>query len=651
MKTIRAERSSVGVVESISQPTLINRNITPRTARPSPAAPAAQTPMPITRRAMQQQIRFCTSSDGIRLAYATVGEGPALVKAANWLSHLEFDWTSPVWRHWLMDLSQDHTLVRYDERGCGLSDRNVNDFSLDAWVLDLETVVDALGLDRFPLFGMSRGSPIAIAYTARHPERVSHLILYGGFVHGRLRRNVSPKQKEEAEVMHQLIRIGWGQENPAFRQVFTSMFLPEGTPEQLHAFNELQRASTSPEIAARIVGASHQIDVTDLAAKLDVPTLVLHANGDLRVPFEEGRLAAALIPNAQFVALDSRNHILLESEPAWQRFIDEVRRFLRTESGTGTSPSSRIAAPSGIRSSPTTTAAHPARRSAEQRVRFCVAPDGVRIAYAVLGEGPLLIKAGNSLTHMEYDRHSPVWRHWWDALARQHTLVRYDERGGGLSDWNVSNLSMDTWVSDLETVADEFGSERFALLGVSQGASVSIAYAVRHPERISHLILYGGYARGRFHLDPAPERIEEANTLIDLIRVGWGQDNPAFRKVFATLFMPEGTPEQIDWYTELARVTATPENAAMMETAFFNIDVTHLAPHVKVPTLILHARNDAMCPFEEGRLMAALIPGARFIPLESNNHILLETEPAWQQFLTEVHAFLQTASTPSDSAV
>jgi pimeloyl-ACP methyl ester carboxylesterase/DNA-binding SARP family transcriptional activator len=318
-----------GVVESVNQPTLINQIFVPRTARPSPAA---QTPTPITRRARQQQIRFCTSSDGIRLAYATVGKGPALVKAANWLSHLEFDWTSPVWRHWLMGLSQDHTLVRYDERGCGLSDRNVNEFSLDAWVLDLETVVNALGLDRFPLFGMSRGGPIAIAYTARHPERVSHLILYGGFVHGRLRRNLSPEQKEEAEVMHQLIRIGWGRENPAFRQVFTSMFLPEGTPEQLHAFNELQRASTSPEIAARIVIASNYIDVTDLAAKLDVPTLVLHANGDLRIPFEEGRLMAALIPGARFIPLESNNHILLETEPAWQQFLTEVHTFLQTVS-------------------------------------------------------------------------------------------------------------------------------------------------------------------------------------------------------------------------------------------------------------------------------------------------------------------------------
>jgi DNA-binding SARP family transcriptional activator/pimeloyl-ACP methyl ester carboxylesterase len=279
-----------------------------------------------------QTIRFCNTPDGVRLAYATVGQGPVLVKAANWLSHLEYDWNSPVWRHWLRGLAEQNTLVRYDERGCGLSDWNVNEFTLDAWVMDLETVVDALDLQRFPLLGISQGAAIAVEYAVRHPQKVSCLILYGGYLRGRLHRDLTPKQLEEMELMIQLIKIGWGQEHAAFRQVFSSLFLPEGTPQQLQAFNELQRITSSPEIAARIVSGFQAIDVREQARKITQPTLVLHARDDLRVPFEEGRLMAAMIPDAQLIPLESRNHILLE-EPAWKRFLEEVNAFLRENAG------------------------------------------------------------------------------------------------------------------------------------------------------------------------------------------------------------------------------------------------------------------------------------------------------------------------------
>jgi DNA-binding SARP family transcriptional activator/pimeloyl-ACP methyl ester carboxylesterase len=277
---------------------------------------------------LSQTIRFCTSPDGVRLAYAVVGKGPVLVKAANWLSHLEYDWKSPVWRHWLNGLSSNRTLVRYDERGCGLSDWNVENFSLDAWVMDLETVVDALGIERFPILGISQGASIAIAYAVRHPEKVSQLILYGGYARGRYHRDLTAKQREEMEVLLQLIKIGWGKEHPAFRQVFSMLFLPEGTPEQLHAFNELERITTTPEIAARIVNGFQVIDVREQAKQVIQPTLVLHAKDELRIPFEEGRLMAALIPNARLVPLESKNHILLESEPAWLHFLTEVNAFL-----------------------------------------------------------------------------------------------------------------------------------------------------------------------------------------------------------------------------------------------------------------------------------------------------------------------------------
>jgi DNA-binding SARP family transcriptional activator/pimeloyl-ACP methyl ester carboxylesterase len=278
---------------------------------------------------VEQRVHFCTAPDGVRIAYAVSGAGPVLVKAANWLSHLEFDWQSPVWRHWWVDLSEHHTLVRYDERGCGLSDRHIDEFSLDAWVRDLEVVVESLGLERFPLLGISQGGPVAIAYAVRHPEKVSHLILYGTYAQGRLRR--SPDQREEAELYLKLAQLGWGNEVVAFRQVFAATFIPEGTAEQIRWFDDLQRVSTSAENAVRFLRTFYELDVCQLAARVKAPTLVLHARDDARIPFDAGRELAALIPGARFVSLASRNHILLENEPAWRQFLAEVHRFVESQ--------------------------------------------------------------------------------------------------------------------------------------------------------------------------------------------------------------------------------------------------------------------------------------------------------------------------------
>ncbi|HVE56633.1 MAG TPA: alpha/beta hydrolase, partial [Pyrinomonadaceae bacterium] len=206
--------------------------------------------------------------------------------------------------------------MRYDERGCGLSDWNVADFSLDAWVRDLETVVDAAGIERFPLLGISQGGPIAIAYAIRHPERVSRLILYGSFARGYNKRNLSPAHLAEWRILVDLVRVGWGRETPAFRQVFSALFLPDGSPEDLRAFDRLQRESASPENAARMMAAFGDVDVQDVAPLLRIPTLVLHRHGDLRIPFEEGRRLAGLIPDARLVTMEGRNHLLLEGEPA-----------------------------------------------------------------------------------------------------------------------------------------------------------------------------------------------------------------------------------------------------------------------------------------------------------------------------------------------
>jgi pimeloyl-ACP methyl ester carboxylesterase/DNA-binding CsgD family transcriptional regulator len=281
----------------------------------------------------EQHIRFCKSRDGARIAVATVGRGPPLLRTAHWLSHAEHDARSPVWTHWLEELSRDHTFIRYDPRGCGLSDRSPPCMFFEAWIDDLEAVVEAQGLKQFSLFGMSQGGAIAIAYAARHPEKISRLVLFGAYGKGALRRDITKPQREEAETLVKLIRLGWGRDNPAFRQVFTSQFIPDGTRDQHQWFNDLERTTASPESAAAILEMLYQIDVTEDAQRISVPTLILHSRGDERVPFEEGRQLAALIPSARFVPLHSRNHVLLADEPAWSQFLQEVRAFVGNADG------------------------------------------------------------------------------------------------------------------------------------------------------------------------------------------------------------------------------------------------------------------------------------------------------------------------------
>src|SRR5262245_57410393 len=279
---------------------------------------------------LKQEIRFCTAPDGVQLAYSMIGQGPPLMKTGNWMTHLEFDLESPIWRHLYRELARDHTLVRYDARGNGLSDRTVDEISFDAYVGDIEAVVEAAGLQRFALFGISQGCAVSIAYAVRHPERVSHLILYGGYAVGWNKRARTAAQKEEDAAMLTLMRVGWGKENPAFRQLFTSQFVPGGTKEQADWLNELQRMTVSGDVAARMHEASGDFDVTALLPQVSVPTLVLHARDDARVPFEAGRRMAASIPGARFVALPGRNHLFLESEPAFGQFLEHTRAFLAT---------------------------------------------------------------------------------------------------------------------------------------------------------------------------------------------------------------------------------------------------------------------------------------------------------------------------------
>jgi len=290
--------------------------------------PGAKTDPPTPLPSLRHEIHFCTTSDSVRIAYAEVGRGPPLVKAANWLNHLEYDWESPVWSSFLHAIACEHRLIRYDARGNGLSDWEVEDLSLEAFVRDLESVVEATGVGRFALLGMSQGCAISIGYAVRHPERVSHLVLYGGFARGRRKRG-SQQDIEGSDAITTLIRQGWGQENPAFRQLFTSLFMPGATAEQMRSFNDMQRITTSPENAVRLRQIVDDIDVTDLLSRVTAPTLVLHCRNDAMQPFDEGRRVAAGIRGARFVALDGRNHMILQSDPVWSRFFEEVGNFLR----------------------------------------------------------------------------------------------------------------------------------------------------------------------------------------------------------------------------------------------------------------------------------------------------------------------------------
>lgn len=275
----------------------------------------------------------------------------------------------------------------------------------------------------------------------------------------------------------------------------------------------------------------------------------------------------------------------------------------------------------------------------EQEVHFCTASDGTGLAWSRVGEGAALVKTANWLNHLEHDWESPVWRHWITALTHNRSLIRYDERGNGLSDWNSADLSLDAFVDDLASVVDAAGLDRFDLLGVSQGCSVSVAYAVRNPGRVRRLILYGGYAAGwRVRADPAETARREA--MMTLMREGWGQNNPAFRQMYTTLFFPEASPVEMDWFNELQRVSTSPANAVRLSEAFADLDVRALLPLVNVPVLVVHARDDAVVPYPAGRAMARAIPGAQFVTLESRNHMLLESEPAWTRFIAAVDAFL-----------
>lgn len=283
---------------------------------------------------MNQRIRFCTSFDGTSIAFNTAGNGPPVVRVAAWLSHLELDRKGPIWEHWFEELCRNRMLIRYDQRGCGLSDREVDDISFEAWVRDLEAVIDELGIEHFSLLGLSQGGPIAVAYAARNPERVNNLVLCGSYTHGAFAEGVHQTEKQKAYTLLDMIKFGWGQQNAAFRKVFVNLLMPGGSEEQQNWLAELERQSTNARTAARLWKAFHEIDIRELATQVQNSTMIFHVKNDAMVPFEQGCQLASLIPNAQFIPLEGENHIVQHDEPAWTQIVAELQRFFAHKEDT-----------------------------------------------------------------------------------------------------------------------------------------------------------------------------------------------------------------------------------------------------------------------------------------------------------------------------
>jgi pimeloyl-ACP methyl ester carboxylesterase/DNA-binding winged helix-turn-helix (wHTH) protein len=292
---------------------------------------------------------------------------------------------------------------------------------------------------------------------------------------------------------------------------------------------------------------------------------------------------------------------------------------------------------------------HGRESSPRQEIRFCVTADKVRLAYSTVGSGHPLVRVANCFNHLDFEWESPIWRHWVRDLAKGHSIMRYDGRGNGLSEWDVDDVSFEAWVHDLETVVDAAGLDKFALMGHSQGGAIAIAYAVRHPERVSHLVLCGAYSRGT-HYREHRDAVEVRRALETLVQLNWGKTNPAFFQVVTNLYIPEkATPEEQLWFKDLQLISVSPANLVKTMRACDEINVRALLPSLSVPTIVFHSDRDRVAPPQEGRILAAEIPGARFVPLSSANHILLAEEPAWKIFRDEIASFLGCQHTHAES--
>lgn len=570
----------------------------------------------------EQVVRYCHARDGTRLAYSSMGEGPPLVKTANWLNHIDHDWDSPLWRHWLVELAREHCLLRYDERGNGMSDWDTPELSLDAFVEDLRAVVDCQRLDRFDLLAISQGAAVAVAFATRYPERVRRLVICNGYAAG-WRVRAKADEVERREAMMALTRTGWGSDDPIYRQLFTSHYIPEASPRQTEWFNDMQRLSASPENAVRLQQVLGSLDVRHLLGKVRTPTLIFHSRDDKAVPFSQGEELAAGIPGSRFVPLDSHNHILLEGEPAWSLFVREMRTFLKEPEPSPMDPDvDRLANALG-----------------KERRANCRSTDGTRLALSLLGEGPPLIMPGIWFHHIQADAESPLWRHWLGAaLASGRTLVRADVRGGGASQADPPGFDFERLVQDLEAQVAHAGEEPFDILAFSNSAPMALAFAARHPEQVRKLVLVGAYAQGVLARGD-PEEIAARATIVTMGRQMLERDPIGFGRVLGSLVVPDCDEQVMRWCAgRMGHPVFLVEEA---QSSYGLIDVTDDLERVRAPVLLIHSTGDRVSPFAVAERMAAALPSATLLSLDSQNHVLTASDPMWPEARRALLDFLR----------
>ena len=564
----------------------------------------------------KQVVRYCTAKDGTRLAFSVVGDGPPLVKAANWLNHIEEDWKSPVWRHWLHEFTRGHTLIRYDERANGMSDWDTPEISFDAFVDDLERVVESAGVETFDLLGISQGASVAIAYAVRHPHRVRRLLICGGYAAGWATRN-DPEEVARREALLTLTEVGWGADHPTYRQIFTNLYIPQGTSEQISWWNEMQRVSCSPENAVKLQRALSLIDVRDLLPQVSVPTLIFHSKDDQVVPFAAGEHLARNIPGATFVPLEGENHLLLEKEPAWETFTRLTRQFFDGDDKPFDFELAQV--------------------KTSEEVRECKSADGARVGYSIMSEGEPLAMPAVWFHQVEKDLSSPTWGHWMAEATRGRRLIRSDMRGVGLSDPDPQRWNFEALLDDFVAVLDDAGQGQVDILGMSHGVLVAIAFAARFPERVGKLALIAGYAEG-FGVRNNPEEITRRETLLNLGRGYAPSDRVSFARMLGALYWPEANNEMMDWFVDrLGTISVLSEQ---LQSVFRDIDLRPELAKIKAPTLIMHAKGDRIIPAACSETMAAGIAGSKLIILDSENHIPLEHDCGWPAARTQLRSFL-----------
>ena len=556
----------------------------------------------------------CEGRDGSEIAYAVSGSGFPVFKAPNWMTHLEHDWTSPVYGSWYELATDMGQLVRMDLRGFGMSDREPREFTFDAMVEDMKAVADAAGIEQCDLIGVSHGGAFAIAFAGRYPERVRKLVLVNSFAAG-WRVRADPEEIAWRESLLEMNR-----RQPSFRrsllgEMFITLYFPSASDELIAWHNE-HFATLGPVANMQpMIELASLIDVREELAKIEAPTLVFHADKDGNAPISVGRQVAEGVKGARFIELESANHVLLGDEPAWEVFERETRAFL------------------GDRVS-----AEPAAPRALDSIGNATSKDGVRIAFATSGEGFPVVKAQTASTNLEHDRANPVYGHWVTELSRSNRLVRFDMRGFGMSQRDPEIFSMGAMVDDLAAVVDASGLDRFDLVGLTHGAAISIAYAARYPERVRKLFLLNSFAAGwRVRGDEAELALRAG---LSEFNRRWRRDDVVLGERIMSLYFPSDASDIVEWHKpRIAELCSTEGLERMLEWGS-RIDVRDQLARVRAETLVMHAVHDGNAPIEVGRAVADSIPGARFVEVDSANHVTLANEPAWPVVVRELRTFL-----------